>query len=38
VKYYKYKVLPTDSSQRGRRGTALNTEITTVRIMTEIHY
>ena len=35
VKYYKYKVLPTDSLQRERilRGTALNTEIITVRIM-----
>ena len=34
VNYYKYKVLPIDSSQRERRGIALNTEITTVRIMT----
>ena len=33
VRYYKYKVLPTDSSQRERRGTALNAEITIVRIM-----
>lgn len=33
VKHYKYKILPIDSSQRERRGTALNNEITTVRIM-----
>lgn len=38
VKYYKYKLLPTDVSQRERRGTPLNTEITTVRIMNSIHY
>ena len=34
VDYYKYKVLPIDSSQRERRRIAMNTEITTVRIIT----
>lgn len=38
VKYYKYKVLATDASQRKRRGTALNTAITTVSRMVYIGY
>ena len=33
VKHYKYKMSPTDASQRERRGTPMNTEITTVRMM-----